>query len=43
MGKGRAALASMLQSCSVLTVVNIDAGFTAGAMAARIANMVVEQ
>ncbi|MCE5297947.1 MAG: nickel pincer cofactor biosynthesis protein LarB [Methanoregulaceae archaeon] len=43
MGKGRAALASMLQSCSVLAVVNIDAGFTAGAMAARIANMVVEQ
>jgi NCAIR mutase (PurE)-related protein len=31
----------MLQSCSVLSVVNIDAGFTAGAFAARIANMVV--
>ena len=29
MGKGRAALASMLQSCSVIAVVNIDAGFTA--------------
>lgn len=43
MGKGRAALASMLQSCSVLTVVNIDAGFVAGAMAARIANMVAER
>jgi NCAIR mutase (PurE)-related protein len=41
MGKGRAALASMLQSCSVLAVVNIDAGFTAGAFAARIANMAV--
>ncbi len=40
MGKGRAALASMLQSCSVLAVVNIDAGFTAGAFAARIATMV---
>ncbi len=40
MGQGRAALASMLQSCSVLTVVNIDAGFTAGAFAARVANMV---
>jgi NCAIR mutase (PurE)-related protein len=40
MGQGRAALASMLQSCSVLAVVNIDAGFTAGAIAARIANMV---
>ncbi len=40
MGQGRAALASMLQSCSVLAVVNIDAGFTAGAFAARIATMV---
>jgi hypothetical protein len=39
MGEGRAALASMLQSCSVLSVVNIDAGFTAGAFAARIARM----
>ena len=38
MGQGRAALASMLQSCSVIAVVNIDAGFTAGAFAARIAN-----
>jgi NCAIR mutase (PurE)-related protein len=38
-GKGEAALLSMLQSCSVLTVVNIDAGFTAGAFAARIANL----
>ncbi|HNX18610.1 MAG TPA: nickel pincer cofactor biosynthesis protein LarB [Methanoregula sp.] len=38
MGAGRAALASMLQSCSVIAVVNIDAGFTAGAFAARIAN-----
>jgi len=37
MGEGKAALASMLQSCSVLAVVNIDAGFTAGAFAARIA------
>jgi NCAIR mutase (PurE)-related protein len=37
-GKGEAALLSMLQSCSVLTVVNIDAGFVAGAFAARIAN-----
>jgi hypothetical protein len=37
MGGGRAALASMLQSCSVIAVVNIDAGFTAGAFAARIA------
>jgi hypothetical protein len=39
MGEGRAALASMLQSCSVIAVVNIDAGFTAGAFAARIAAM----
>jgi len=43
MGEGRAALASMLQSCSVLAVVNIDAGFTAGAFAARIATMVAGQ
>lgn len=43
MGNGEAALASMLQSCSVLTVVNIDAGFVAGAFAARIANMVAEE
>ena len=43
MGEGRAALASMLQSCSVLAVVNIDAGFTAGAVAAKIANMVVSK
>ena len=41
MGEGKAALASMLQSCSVLAVVNIDAGFTAGAFAARIATMAV--
>ncbi|GAB7016496.1 nickel pincer cofactor biosynthesis protein LarB [Methanogenium cariaci] len=37
MGQGEAALASMLQSCSVIAVVNIDAGFTAGAFAALIA------
>ena len=42
MGEGRAALASMLQSCSVLSVVNIDAGFTAGAFAAKIARMGAE-
>lgn len=36
-GDGVAALLSMLQSCSVITVVNIDAGFVAGAYAARIA------
>ncbi|MDR2943745.1 MAG: nickel pincer cofactor biosynthesis protein LarB [Methanosarcinales archaeon] len=37
-GNGEAALLSMLQSCSVISVVNIDAGFVAGAYAARIAN-----
>ncbi|WP_250987331.1 nickel pincer cofactor biosynthesis protein LarB [Methanoculleus oceani] len=37
MGAGEAALASMLQACSVLAVVNIDSGFTAGAFAAQIA------
>ena len=37
-GKGETALFSMLQSCSPLVVVNIDAGFVAGAVAARIAN-----
>ncbi|HSD58639.1 MAG TPA: nickel pincer cofactor biosynthesis protein LarB [Methanotrichaceae archaeon] len=36
-GGGLAALLSMLQSCSVLTVVNVDAGFVAGAYAAKIA------
>ncbi|AKB84468.1 nickel pincer cofactor biosynthesis protein LarB [Methanococcoides methylutens] len=40
--KGEAALLSMLQSCSVLSVVNIDAGFVAGSFAARIANEVAE-
>ncbi len=40
--KGEAALLSMLQSCSVLSVVNIDAGFVAGSFAARIANMVAK-
>ncbi|WP_406661133.1 nickel pincer cofactor biosynthesis protein LarB [Methanolobus sp. ZRKC3] len=40
--KGEAALLSMLQSCSVISVVNIDAGFVAGSFAARIANTVAE-
>lgn len=39
-GGGKAALLSMLQSCSTLAVVNIDAGFVAGAYAARISNMI---
>ena len=37
-GLGEAALLSMLQSCSVISVVNIDAGFVAGAYAAKVAN-----
>ena len=40
-GKGEAALSTMLQSCSPLLTVNIDAGFVAGACAAQIANRIV--
>jgi pyridinium-3,5-biscarboxylic acid mononucleotide synthase len=36
-GDGEAALAGMLQSCTILSVVNIDAGFVAGAQATLIA------
>ncbi|WP_455392788.1 nickel pincer cofactor biosynthesis protein LarB [[Eubacterium] cellulosolvens] len=36
-GKGKTALYAMLQSCSPLVVVNIDAGFVAAAVASRIA------
>ncbi|MFB6079530.1 MAG: nickel pincer cofactor biosynthesis protein LarB [Haloferacaceae archaeon] len=36
-GNGEAALAGMLQSCTVLSVVNVDAGFVAGGQAALIA------
>lgn len=39
-GAGEAALSTMLQSCSPLLTVNIDAGFVAGAAAAQIANRV---
>lgn len=39
-GKGRAALDGMLQSCTVLSVVNIGAGFVAGAQAGLIARAV---
>lgn len=39
-GEGEAALMSMLQSCSPMAVVNIDAGFVAGAVAAQFANAV---
>lgn len=36
-GDGKAALLGMLQSCTALSVVNIDAGFTAGVQAGLIA------
>lgn len=39
-GAGEAALLGMLQSCTALTVVNIDAGFVAGAQAALIAQTI---
>jgi len=39
-GDGEAALLGMLQSCTALTVVNVDAGFTAGAQAGLIARAV---
>tara|TARA_B100000029_G_scaffold507176_1_gene591292 strand:+ start:1903 stop:2673 length:771 start_codon:yes stop_codon:yes gene_type:complete len=42
--KGIAALASMLQSCSLgLSVVNIDNGIGAGAVAAKIANQILKK
>jgi len=41
-GAGHAALSTMLQSCSPLTTVNIDAGFVAGAVAAQFANTVAK-
>lgn len=39
-GDGEAAILGMLQSCSVLSVVNVDAGFVAGAQAGLIARAV---
>jgi NCAIR mutase (PurE)-related protein len=39
-GDGESALASMLQSCTVLSAVNIDDGFTAGAQAGLIARAI---
>ena len=39
-GAGEAALAGMLQSCTVLSVVNVDAGFVAGAQAGLIARAI---
>lgn len=39
-GDGESAITTMLQSCSPMTVVNVDAGAVAGACAARIAGRV---
>ncbi len=39
-GDGEAALTGMLQSCTVLSVVNVDAGFVAGGQAALIARAI---
>lgn len=39
-GRGEAALSGMLQSCAPILVVNIDAGFTAGAQASLIARSI---
>ena len=39
-GEGAAALSGMLQSCTALSVVNVDAGFTAGTQAGLIARRV---
>ena len=39
-GRGQAALAGMLQSCAPILVVNIDAGFAAGAQAGLIARSI---
>jgi len=39
-GKGKAALMGMLQSCTPLLVVNIDAGVIAGMMGAKISKMI---
>jgi hypothetical protein len=41
-GEGQAALLGMLQSCTILSVVNVDAGFVAGAQAALIARRVAD-
>lgn len=41
-GDGEAALLGMLQSCTVLSTVNVDAGFVAGAQAGLIARAVDE-
>ena len=41
-GAGEAALSGMLQSCAPIAVVNIDAGFTAGAQAGLIARSIAD-
>jgi len=41
-GEGEAALSGMLQSCTALSVVNVDAGFTAGTQAGLIARQVAQ-
>jgi NCAIR mutase (PurE)-related protein len=41
-GDGEAALAGMLQSCTVLSTVNVDAGFVAGGQAALIARAIAD-
>jgi len=40
LGDGETAFLSMLRCCSVISAVNIDAGFVAGAFAARVANII---
>jgi NCAIR mutase (PurE)-related protein len=42
-GEGEAALAGMLQSCTVLSVVNVDAGFVAGAQAGLVARAIAAE
>jgi len=39
-GEGESALSGMLQSCTALSVVNVDAGFTAGTQAGLIARQI---
>jgi len=39
-GAGEAALAGLLQSCAVLSVVNVDAGYVAGTQAGLVARAV---
>lgn len=41
-GDGEAALAGLLQSCTVLSVVNVDAGFVAGSQAGLVARAIAD-